>query len=153
MPDEAVPPPVRPTSPPAGVQTAPPAYPQQQSPYYAPQPSPPVTTTMGNWVYTTEYGWIWVPADASTVLYEGAPYTYLYTPTYGWTWYVSPWGPGRYHSGDWVRHAWHPRVARPWVAPPAVGARLEPQRRVAQPHVYEERRDYRGHDERRDQRR
>ncbi|HEX8796876.1 MAG TPA: hypothetical protein VF765_38255, partial [Polyangiaceae bacterium] len=77
---------------------------------------------------------------ASTVLYGGAPYTYLYTPTYGWTWYVSPWGPGRYHSGDWVRHAWHPRVSRPWVAPPAVSTRLEPRRYVAQPHVYEERR-------------
>jgi hypothetical protein len=141
-PNEAVPLPVQPTSPPAGVEVAPPASPQQQG--YAAQPPPPATTTMGQWVHTIEFGWIWVPPDASTVLYDGAPYAYLYTPANGWNWYVSPWGPGRYHSGNWVRHAWRPRAARPFVAPPAVGVRLEPMRRVAQPHVYEERGENRG---------
>lgn len=140
MREDAVPPPVQPTSPPAGVETAPPAPPQPQPAYSM--------TTMGHWVYTTEYGWIWVPTDAGTVLYSGVPYAYLYTPTNGWTWYVSPWGPGRYHSGQWVRHAWHPRAPRPWVAPPAVSVRLEPSRRVAQPHVDEERRGYRDRDRR-----
>lgn len=62
----------------------------------------------GQWVYTTEYGWLGVSDNTTTVAFEGVPYVYLYTPAWGWTWYVSPWGPGPYYYGSWVRHVWHP---------------------------------------------
>ncbi len=75
----------------------------------------------GRWVYANGYGWMWVPANAATADSDGVPYTYLYTPTYGWTWYISPWGPGPYHYGVWVRRPWHPVGWRgAWVARPGV---------------------------------
>lgn len=88
--------------------------------------APPQTTWVyqyptGQWVYMADYGWVWVPAGAEQVDEEGVPYVYLYTPRWGWTWYVSPWGPGPYHYGIWVRHPWHPYGWRGgWVAHPHV---------------------------------
>ena len=74
---------------------------------------------------------MWVPANAATVDSEGVPYTYLYTPSYGWTWYVSPWGPGPYHYGVWVRRPWHPVGWHgAWVAGPRVTVRF------GHPHYY-----------------
>jgi hypothetical protein len=76
--------------------------------------APPSSTTWtyeyptGRWVYANGYGWMWVPANAAVSDNDGVPYTYLYTPRYGWTWYVSPWGPGPYRYGVWVRRPWHP---------------------------------------------
>lgn len=85
----------------------------------------------GHWVYANGYGWMWVPANAATVDDEGVPYTYLYTSTYGWTWYVSPWGPGPYHYGVWVRRPWHPLDWHgAWVAGPRVTVRF------GHPHYY-----------------
>jgi hypothetical protein len=79
----------------------------------------------GRWVYANGYGWMWVPANAASVDSDGVPYTYLYTPAYGWTWYVSPWGPGPYHYGVWVRRPWHPVGWHgAWVAHPRVVVRL-----------------------------
>ena len=79
----------------------------------------------GQWVYTASYGWVWVPAEATTSVIDGVPYAYLYTPGYGWTWYISPWGPGVYHYGVWVRHPWFPIGWRgPWVAHPHIVIRL-----------------------------
>jgi hypothetical protein len=110
--------------------------PPAPAPQTTPAPPPPgqvapppaqwvVSAANGRWVYTTDYGWIWVPAGASARISDGVPYAYLYTPTYGWTWYVSPWGPGRYHFGGWVRHAWHPAGWHgAWVATPRVFVRL-----------------------------
>jgi len=110
----------------------PPSPPPQAAPSPAPQgeAAPPpsqwvVSAANGQWVFTSDYGWIWVPAGASTRIVGGVPYSYLYTPASGWTWYVSPWGPGRYHYGVWVRHAWHPAGWHgAWVAAPNVFVRL-----------------------------
>jgi hypothetical protein len=84
----------------------------------------------GQWVYMAGQGWVWIPAGASTTYWEGTPYVYLYTPAYGWTWYVSPWGPGPYHYGLWIRHPWHPvGLHGYWVAHPNVVVRLGHGRR------------------------
>ena len=89
-------------------------------------------------MYANGYGWMWVPANAATVDDEGVPYTYLYTPTYGWTWYVSPWGPGPYRYGVWVRRPWRPVGWHgAWVAGPRVTVRFGGGRG---PHYYERRR-------------
>lgn len=103
------------------------------------EPAPPPATTYGapdsanwaheyptgRWVYTSDYGWLWVPANAESVDSEGVPYTYLYTPRYGWTWYISPWGPGPYRFGGWVRRPYHPVGWHgAWVAHPRVVVRL-----------------------------
>ena len=83
----------------------------------------------GQWVYTAGRGWVWIPSGASTADMEGVPYVYLYTPSYGWTWYVSPWGPGPYRYGVWIRHPWHPVGWHGrWVAHPGVVVRLGPGR-------------------------
>jgi hypothetical protein len=131
------PPPAEPPPPPASQPpqqlVAPPAdaQPVAQVSYVAPDAPPPpepqrvYAYPSGQWVYTDGDGWVWVPAGAGTMVVEGAPYAYLYTPAYGWTWYVSPWGPGRYHFGGWVRHAWHPTGWHgAWVATPRVFVRL-----------------------------
>ena len=76
-------------------------------------------------MYGNGYGWMWVPADTATADSDGVPYAYLYTPSYGWTWYVSPWGPGPYRYGVWVRRPWHPVGWHgAWVAHPGVVVRL-----------------------------
>lgn len=119
-----------PSAPPrsAGVPTqpAPPAMPPNSAEEAAPSAAQWVYSyPNGQWVYTSTYGWVWVPAEATTSLIEGVPYAYLYTPAYGWTWYISPWGPGVYHYGLWVRHPWFPIGWRgPWVAHPHVVIRL-----------------------------
>ena len=104
------------TPPPAAAQSAEPSAPSAPRVYTYPS---------GQWVYLSGRGWVWVPAGASTVEMEGAPYVYLYTPAYGWTWYLSPWGVGPYHYGVWVRHPWHPYGWHGyWVAHPRVVVRL-----------------------------
>lgn len=96
----------------------------------ADQTPPPATQWVhsypeGQWVYTADYGWIWVPSNVSTSEVEGVPYVYLWTRSYGWTWYVSPWGPGPYRYGVWVRHPWHPVGWHGgWVAHPRVVVRI-----------------------------
>ena len=108
-----------------------------EPPSAPPEPAPPASEAPpdatqwareypgGHWVYANGYGWMWVPANAATVDDEGVPYTYLYTPTYGWTWYVSPWGPGPYRYGVWVRRPWHPVGWHgAWVAGPRVTVRF-----------------------------
>ena len=97
----------------------------------APPDAPPSSTQWayeyptGRWVYGNGYGWMWVPSNAASIDNDGVPYTYLYTPTYGWTWYVSPWGPGPYRYGVWVRHPWRPAGFHgAWVAHPRVVVRL-----------------------------
>jgi hypothetical protein len=84
----------------------------------------------GQWVYASGHGWMWVPSGTTTTEAEdGVPYVYLYTPAYGWTWYVSPWGPGVYHYGLWVRHPWHPVGWHGyWVAHPGVVGHLRGRR-------------------------
>jgi hypothetical protein len=123
-----------PSAPPANVAAAP----APSSPPSAPPPSaapaqdaPPSSAQWayeyptGRWVYANGYGWMWVPANSESVDSDGVPYTYLYTPTYGWTWYVSPWGPGPYRYGVWVRRPWHPVGWHgAWVAHPRVVVRL-----------------------------
>jgi hypothetical protein len=144
------PPPPPPSAPPSDAPTAapPPTSPSPPSPVLAapmaPAPSapaePPVPASApaappstawtqeypaGRWVYASGYGWMWVPANTATTASEGVPYAYLYTPSYGWTWYVSPWGPGPYRYGAWVRRPWHPVGWRgAWVARPGVVIRL-----------------------------
>jgi hypothetical protein len=127
-----------PPAPPANVAAAPAPSAPPSSPPNAPPPSaapaqdaPPNSAQWayeyptGRWVYANGYGWMWVPASAATVDSDGVPYTYLYTPTYGWTWYVSPWGPGPYRYGVWVRRPWHPVGWHgAWVAHPGVVVRL-----------------------------
>ncbi|MEO6598897.1 MAG: hypothetical protein ABIQ16_03430 [Polyangiaceae bacterium] len=79
----------------------------------------------GRWVFANGYGWMWVPANAATADNDGVPYAYMYTPTYGWTWYISPWGPGPYRYGGWVRRPYHPVGWRGgWAAHPRVVVRL-----------------------------
>ena len=114
--------PAPPPAPPAGAQPPP--------PNAAPE-APPSTGAWtqeypaGRWVYGNGYGWMWVPANTETVDSDGVPYAYLYTPSYGWTWYVSPWGPGPYRYGVWVRRPWHPVGWHgAWVAHPGVVVRL-----------------------------
>lgn len=76
-------------------------------------------------MYANGYGWMWVPANAASTVDDGVPYAYMYTPRYGWTWYVSPWGPGPYRYGAWVRRPYYPRGYRGgWVAGPHVTIRL-----------------------------
>jgi hypothetical protein len=100
-----------------------PAAPAQEAPPNAAQWAYEYPT--GRWVYANGYGWMWVPTNADSVDSDGVPYTYLYTPTYGWTWYISPWGPGPYRYGLWVRHPWHPVGWHgAWVAHPRVVVRL-----------------------------
>jgi hypothetical protein len=69
-----------------------------------PPPMPPQTVDapQGQWVYQADYGWIWIPAAATTYSVGFDPYAYLYTPVYGWSWYLSPWGAGAYHPGQWL---------------------------------------------------
>jgi hypothetical protein len=109
----------------------PPSAPSAPPPPAAAPEAPPSTASWtqeyptGRWVYANGYGWMWVPANAATADSDGVPYTYLYTPTYGWTWYISPWGPGAYRYGVWVRRPWHPVGWRgAWVARPGVVVRL-----------------------------
>lgn len=103
------------------------------APIYAPDdPAPPagdrtVTYSNGQWVNADGYGWMWVPNGSSTVVVEQVPYSYFYTPSYGWNWYVSPWGPGAYRYGGWVRRPYRPYGYRGgWVASPHVHARIGP---------------------------
>jgi hypothetical protein len=132
----APPPTAAPTAPPPTA--APPSLPPSATPSTAPtgasQPPPPGAAPdaswtqeypTGRWVYANGYGWMWVPANTATADSEGVPYAYLYTPTYGWTWYLSPWGPGPYRYGVWVRRPWQPVGWRgAWVARPGVVIRL-----------------------------
>lgn len=85
---------------------------------YAPPAAPPVAA-QGEWIDTDTYGPIWVPASSQTVIVQNRPYAYFYTPSYGWTWYVSPWGGGRYHRGEWVHARFEPHAywGGRWVAP------------------------------------
>lgn len=127
-------PPAPPPAPAASPPPTPPPPPAatQASAQPSPPPAAPDTNGQlvysyptGQWVYTAGPGWVWVPSGAATVDEEGVPYVYLYTPAYGWTWYVSPWGPGPYHYGVWIRHPWHPPGWHGyWVAHPHVVVRL-----------------------------
>jgi hypothetical protein len=103
---------------PAFAQEAPPPPPGAVE-EYAPPPAP-VTATTGEWVDTDAYGEIWVPNNSQTVMVSGRPYAYFYTPAYGWTWYVSPWGGGYYHRGEWVHAQIAPHVYyhNTWVVHP-----------------------------------
>jgi hypothetical protein len=130
----AAPPSAPPAPPPANVAASPGAPPPGAAPN---EPMPPAQEAppssaqwaheyaSGRWVYADGYGWMWVPANTNSVDSDGVPYTYLYTPTYGWTWYVSPWGPGPYRYGGWVRRPYHPAGWHgAWVAHPRVVVRL-----------------------------
>jgi hypothetical protein len=127
-------PPAAPPTPPPPPASPPPNAPAAAAPAAPPAPPAPpadaseppaVSYATGSWVYRAGQGWVWVPNGASTSDMEGVPYVYLYTPAYGWTWYVSPWGPGPYHYGVWVRHPWHPVGYHGyWVAHPRVVVRL-----------------------------
>jgi len=102
---------------------APPAPPAEQAPPPASQWV--YSYPQGQWVYASNRGWIWVPAGTATTDVDGVPYAYLYMPVYGWTWYVSPWGSGAYHCGDWVTHPWLPSGWRgAWVMHPRAGFRV-----------------------------
>ncbi|MEO7035570.1 MAG: hypothetical protein ABI548_16710 [Polyangiaceae bacterium] len=131
--------PLAPSTPPAPMANAPGSIPPE--PPLPASEAPPDSTQWareypgGHWVYANGYGWMWVPANAVTQDNEGVPYSYLYTPTYGWTWYVSPWGPGPYRYGGWVRRPWHPVGWHgAWVAGPRVTVRFG-----GHPHYYERR--------------
>jgi len=115
----------------AGVQAQPVPPPPATQPTSTDETAPPpaaqwvYSSANGHWVYTATYGWLWVPEGATTSVVDGVPYAYLYTPAYGWTWYISPWGPGAYRYGIWVRHPWFPTGWRgPWVAHPRIVVRL-----------------------------
>ena len=96
---------------------------------YAP-PAEPEVAGQGEWVDTVTYGPVYVPVTSQAVVVSGRPYSYFYTPSYGWTWYVSPWGAGRYHRGEWVHARFEPHVYHGghWVAPRHFAA---PAHRVA----------------------
>lgn len=93
----------------------------------APPPASPwvYSYPQGQWVYASNRGWLWVPAGTATTDVDGVPYAYLYMPEYGWTWYISPWGWGPYHGGDWVTHPWLPSGWRgAWIMHPRAGFRV-----------------------------